>query len=94
MFGVWESGSLGRSGKQLFIPRNRFSMPRHRFSFPGTHLSCPGTLAKKEVLFVAKEMVEGLESAAAARCLMKAGAPQAAQKAAPQGILKSHLENR
>lgn len=43
---------------------------------------------------VAKEMVEGLESAAVARCLMKAGAPQAAKQAAPQGILKSYLENR
>jgi hypothetical protein len=43
---------------------------------------------------VAKKLVEGLESAAAARCLMLAGAPQAAKQAAPQGILKSYLENR
>jgi hypothetical protein len=41
---------------------------------------------------LAQRLVEGLESAAVARCLAKAGAADAASRA-PAGPLKSHLEN-
>jgi len=40
-----------------------------------------------------KKLVAGMESAAAARCLMAAGDASAAQAAAPPGILKTYLEN-
>jgi len=43
---------------------------------------------------VRKKLVAGMESAAAARCLMAAGDAQAAQAAAPPGILKTYLENK
>jgi hypothetical protein len=42
----------------------------------------------------AKELVAGLESSAAARCLMQAGADRVAPTQAPAGALKSYLENK
>jgi hypothetical protein len=42
----------------------------------------------------AKELVAGLESSAAARCLMQAGADRVAPTQAPDGALKSYLENK
>jgi len=42
----------------------------------------------------ARELVTGLESAAVARCLMQAGADRVAPTQAPDGALKSFLENK
>ena len=42
----------------------------------------------------AKRLIGDAESAAAARCLMEAGDPQAAMSAAPEGPLRTYLENR
>jgi tetratricopeptide (TPR) repeat protein len=42
----------------------------------------------------AKRLIGDAESAAAARCLMEARAPQAAMTAAPEGPLRNYLENR
>ena len=42
----------------------------------------------------AKELAGRVESAAAARCLLHAGAPRAAASQAPPGALKTFLENR
>jgi tetratricopeptide (TPR) repeat protein len=42
----------------------------------------------------AKELVADLESAAAARCLLHVGAGRAALQQAPQGALRTYLENR
>lgn len=43
---------------------------------------------------VAKKLVEGVESAAAARCLLEAGAVRKAVGQAPDGPLKTFLENQ
>ncbi len=42
----------------------------------------------------ARELVAGLESAAVARCLMQVGADRVAPTQAPEGALKSFLENK
>lgn len=42
---------------------------------------------------IKKQLVEGLESAAAARCLLAAGDGAAARDVAPPGIFKTYLEN-
>ena len=42
----------------------------------------------------ARLLVDGLESAAVARCLMQAGADRVAQNQAPDGALKTFLENK
>mgnify|MGYP001822607111 CR=1 FL=1 len=43
---------------------------------------------------IAQKLVEGLESAAAARCLVDAGAPDEALRHAPEGTLRAFLENK